>query len=198
MYQITNIVLVRFLILFTSFPAFRNVFVAADPNIISKSQWNGVEAVNELTRQSLPVGRVIILHTAGVECQNADSCSQQVRNIQNYHLRSLHFDDIAYNFLIGNDGSIYEGRGWEFVSAAVKNYNVGSLSVAFIGTFESSTPSTEALEAAQALFDTGVRTGKLTEDYKLFGHRQLSTTSSPGATLYEIIKRWPHWSRTVS
>ncbi|CAD7003634.1 peptidoglycan-recognition protein SD [Ceratitis capitata] len=186
----------KYLLLFISNIAFRISAAGADPNIITKSQWNGVEATNELSKQTLPIGRVIILHTAGAECKDVDNCSQQVRNIQHYHLSS-HFDDIGYNFLIGSDGNVYEGRGWDYVGAAVRNYNVGSLSIAFIGTFEKSSPSAGALDAAQSLLEMGVRSAKLTDDYKLFGHRQLSSTTSPGAALYEIIKQWAHWSRSV-
>ncbi|XP_011210795.1 peptidoglycan-recognition protein SD [Bactrocera dorsalis] len=193
MYQIIKC-LVSHLLLFTIFSAFGIKTTIADPNIISKSQWNGVESINELSQQALPIGRVIILHTAGAGCQDVDSCSQQVRNIQKYHL-DLHFDDIGYNFLVGNDGNVYEGRGWDLMGAAVKNYNNGSLSVAFIGTFENDPPTDQALEAAQSLLEMGVRTTKLTEDYKVLGHRQLASTLSPGAVLYKIIKQWPHWTR---
>ncbi|XP_054734022.1 peptidoglycan-recognition protein SD-like [Anastrepha obliqua] len=193
MYQTTNQIAI-YLLLFT----LRNVIVAADPNVITKSEWNGVEASNELTRQSLPVGRVVILHTAGIDCADVDICSQQVRNIQHFHMQSFNFDDIAYNFLIGNDGNVYEGRGWDYIGAAIKNYNVGGLSLAFMGTFVKTTPSAQALDAAQSLLEMGVRTSKLIGDYKLFGHRQLSPTESPGAALYEIIKQWPHWSRSIS
>lgn len=117
-----------------------------------------------------------------------------MRNIQKYHL-GLHFDDIGYNFLIGNDGNVYEGRSWDLMGAAIRNFNNGSLSVAFIGTFENDPPTDQALEAAQSLLEMGVRMAKLTENYKLFGHRQLTSTLSPGAVLYKIIKHWPHWTR---
>nr|XP_014093365.2 peptidoglycan-recognition protein SD [Bactrocera oleae] len=195
MYQITKH-LVSNLLLFTIFSAFGTKTTATDPNIIRKSQWNGVESINELGNQTLPIGRVIIIHTAGASCQDVVSCSQQVRNIQKYHL-DLHYDDIGYNFLVGNDGNVYEGRGWDLMGAAVKNYNNGSLSVAFIGTFENYPPTDQALEVAQSLLAMGVRTVKLVEDYKVLGHRQLSATLSPGTVLYKIVKQWPHWSHRI-
>ena len=35
----------------------------------------------------------------------------RVRGTQNYHMDSLGWSDIGYNYLIGDDGRIYEGRG---------------------------------------------------------------------------------------
>lgn len=44
----------------------------------------------------------------------------------------------------------------------------------------------------------GLNLKKLLPDYKLYGHRQLMGTESPGAVLYDIITKWPHWeNRTI-
>lgn len=72
MHEITKR-LVKNLLLFTIFSAFEIKITVADPNIISKSQWNGVESINELSKQTLPIGRVIIIHTAGADCQDVVS-----------------------------------------------------------------------------------------------------------------------------
>ena len=36
-------------------------------------------------------------------------------------------DDIKYNFLIDQDGVIYEGRGWDFVGQHTDGYDMKSL-----------------------------------------------------------------------
>lgn len=33
--------------------------------------------------------------------------------MQTFHIESRGWGDIAYNFLVGGDGSIYVGRGWD-------------------------------------------------------------------------------------
>jgi hypothetical protein len=43
------------------------------------------------------------------------------------------FSDIAYNFLVGGDGKIYEGRGWDAEGAFARGFNKKSLGIAFIG-----------------------------------------------------------------
>lgn len=40
-------------------------------------------------------------------------------------------------FLIGGNGKIYEGAGWNFVGAHTKGYNAKALGIAFIGDYRS-------------------------------------------------------------
>lgn len=40
--------------------------------------------------------------------------------MQTYHMESKNWDDIAYNFIVGGDGAVYEGRGWEKQGAHTK------------------------------------------------------------------------------
>jgi N-acetylmuramoyl-L-alanine amidase len=109
----------------------------------------------------------------------------------------MRFGDIGYNFLIGGDGDIYDGRGWSLQGTHTKGFNSDSIGIAFIGTFIHSAPSSQQLEAAQLLLHEGLRTGKLTSDFELFGANQLVATKSPGAALAEILKCWPHYSNDV-
>lgn len=108
---------------------------------------------------------------------------------------SMRWDDIAYNFLVGGDGAAYEGRGWETEGAHTKGFNKRSICIAFIGTFITVLPPERQSQVALKLIEEGLRLGKLDPNYKLYGHRQLMGTESPGLALYEEIKaNWPHWS----
>lgn len=109
-------------------------------------------------------------------------------------MESFGWDDIGYHFLVGGDGNAYEGRGWNKQGAHTKGFNKQSICIAFIGTFNKITPPEIQLRAARMLIDEGVRQKKISEDYRLYGHRQLMPTLSPGDMLYDIIKQWPHWS----
>ncbi|CAM4687098.1 unnamed protein product, partial [Lepidochelys olivacea] len=80
--------------------------------------------------------RYVVLHQrAGNRCFTPASCSRLVRRIQNYHTFKKDWSDIAYNFLIGEDGRVYEGRGWSTVGAHAKNWNRISLGFSFLGNF---------------------------------------------------------------
>jgi N-acetylmuramoyl-L-alanine amidase len=39
----------------------------------------------------------------------------------------LEWDDIGYNFIVGEDGNVYEGRGWGIVGAHAPGFNSYSL-----------------------------------------------------------------------
>lgn len=43
--------------------------------------------------------------------------------------------DIGYNFVIGEDGNVYEGRGWDYVGAHAPGYNTQSIGICVIGDF---------------------------------------------------------------
>jgi N-acetylmuramoyl-L-alanine amidase len=45
--------------------------------------------------------------------------------------------DIGYNWLIGEDGNTYEGRGWDNQGAHSPGFNSVSQGICFIGSFTS-------------------------------------------------------------
>lgn len=47
------------------------------------------------------------------------------------------WDDIGYNFIIGEDGNIYEGRGWGKKGAHSKPFNSKSIGICIIGNYMS-------------------------------------------------------------
>lgn len=112
--------------------------------------------------------------------------------MQVYH-KSLGYNDISYNFVIGGDGRAYEGRGYT-IGSHTKNYNNGSICIAFIGDFTSYEAPEKQLGAAQRLINDGIKLSKIHPDYVLYGHRQLENTESPGTMLYNQIILWSHWS----
>lgn len=106
----------------------------------------------------------------------------------------MKWDDIAYNFLVGGDDAVYVGRGWNIQGAHTRSFNSKSIGIGFIGTFIDVAPTKGQLCAAQKLMEEGVRLGKLTDDYSIYGQNQLTQSISPGQQLFNIIKTWSHWS----
>jgi N-acetylmuramoyl-L-alanine amidase len=97
-----------------------------------------------------------------------------MRNIQNLHMNTNRWADIGYNFCVGGDGLVYEGRGWTRVGAHALNFNSVSIGICFIGTFTGSLPTLAARNAAQALIRCGVSGNHIRSDHRLGGHRQFS------------------------
>lgn len=161
---------------------------------VERNEWGAQPPLEPLRKMKLPVPYVIISHTATDFCSTQSECTFHVRFAQTFHIESRNWSDIAYNFLVGGDGLAYVGRSWDYVGAHAFNFNNKSIGISFIGTFISIVPPKSQLQAAQKIIEIGVKAGKISPDYKLLGHRQVSTTVSPGDALYNEIKKWPHWS----
>ncbi|KAM4608040.1 peptidoglycan recognition protein 1-like [Discoglossus pictus] len=159
------------------------------PSILYKEQWGGkiVSCHNEL---STPVDTVIIHHTAGEFCMSKTVCSTQAKSIQGTHIRARGWCDIGYNFLIGEDGQIYEGRGWNATGAHAPGYNHRSIGISFMGTFTDRVPNSAAQNAAKKLIRCGVSKGYIKSTYILKGHRDVTSTQCPGNRFYKTIKKW--------
>ena len=163
--------------------------------IVRRVEWGAQPPVHPPhPLQVQPPSHVIISHTATTVCYTQAQCVLNVRIAQTYHIESRGWNDIAHNFLVGGDGNVYEGRGWDVEGAHTFNYNYKSIGISFIGTFTNDKPTPAQLAAAQSLIQFGLENGKISKDYKLVGHRQCIKTESPGQKLYEIIQTWDHWS----
>nr|AXF35728.1 GPRP2 [Holotrichia oblita] len=159
------------------------------PNIIKKSEWGGRQA-DKIAYTVIPLKYVIIHHTVTSKCMDPSSCSRTLANMQNYHMGTLKFDDIGYNFLIGGDGNVYEGAGWHRLGAHARGYNKISIGVAFIGDFSTEKPTPQQLEAGKKLIECGIALKDLDSSYKLLGAKSLRPTESPGAALFSEIQGW--------
>lgn len=100
--------------------------------------------------------------------------------------------DIGYNFLIGGDGNVYEGRGWDVMS--FHRTPEGVLGISFIGNYYKYELTYGQIEAAQELIALGVKLEKLSPSYILIAHNQTMLTNSPGQNVVKVIEKWPHWS----
>ncbi|XP_053463638.1 peptidoglycan recognition protein 1 [Nycticebus coucang] len=161
--------------------------------IVPRNEWGA--AASECTqRLNLPVRYVVVSHTAGSTCNAPASCQQQAQNVQNYHARTLGWCDVGYNFLIGEDGLVYEGRGWNIKGDHTgPTWNPISIGITFMGNYMERLPPARALQAAQSLLACGVARGALIPKYEVKGHRDVQQTQSPGDQLYEAIRNWPHY-----
>jgi N-acetylmuramoyl-L-alanine amidase len=92
---------------------------------------------------------------------------------------------------------VYEGRAWARIGAHTLGWNDVAIAFSFMGDFSRKLPTTEALRALQDMIQYGIRLGKITSDYKLYGHRDVGDTECPGDVLYEHIKTWEHFGFTA-
>ncbi|XP_012534615.2 uncharacterized protein LOC105835677 [Monomorium pharaonis] len=167
-------------------------------NIISRSQWGARAPKSPASNLKLkPAPYVIIHHSATSGCETQAICQLKVRQFQNYHMDNKGWADIGYNFIVGEDGNIYEGRGWGKQGAHSKPFNSKSIGICIIGDYKNRTPNAAAVQAVTNLIVRGVESGEIKNDYKLLGHRQTWATTCPGDSLYTMIQSWSNWSESI-
>lgn len=162
--------------------------------IYYKEDWKGEPAVAIIKLTRTP-NLVIISHTGNSSCYSLNSCSLELRRLQDYFIDDK-YADIGYNFLIGQDGNVYVGRGWGLVNFHPQ-YSVG---ISFIGNYdESDYLNDDMIDATKKLLELGLNLGKMTVDYFLLGHNQTTKRfpHSPGKNVVEVIKTWSHYSPRV-
>ncbi|XP_038213944.1 peptidoglycan-recognition protein LB-like [Zerene cesonia] len=163
----------------------------------SRSDWEALP-VSYVTPLSTPVPYVVIHHTYKPDaCTTHQECSQAMKSMQAYH-QSLGWDDIGYNFCVGNSGDVYEGRGWEVKGIHAGPANGVSIGICLIGDWRVNQPPEDMLQATKFLIETGVEQGYIKPDYKLVGHKQVMATECPGTALFNIISKWDHFSNKFS
>nr|AAY27974.1 peptidoglycan recognition protein 2 precursor [Euprymna scolopes] len=160
--------------------------------LVSRSEW-GARPPKEVVSIPMPVKMVFIHHTAMDYCTNISTCSEQMRKIQNFHMDDRGWFDIGYNYLVGEDGRVYEGRGWNREGAHTKGYNRDAVAISVMGDFSDRLPNKKALDAVNNLIVCGIKQNNITKDYLLYGHRNVRETACPGDKFYELIKTWPHF-----
>ncbi|KAK9304231.1 hypothetical protein QLX08_004237 [Tetragonisca angustula] len=131
-------------------------------------------------------------------CACDENCPEIIKrsNWTDTEPRSVNYLIIPIPFLIGGDGNIYEGCGWNREGAHTYGYNKKSISIAFIGNFEEKAASDEMVNAAYKLILCGKSQGILRENVRVIGAKQVQNVISPGIHLQNQIKNWPEWVAT--
>ena len=163
------------------------------PNIVSRSAWGARSPTHRHQNMPSTPRYVFIHHSASGSCDSLRTCKEKVKAFQDLHIDDNGWADIGYSFLIGGDGTVYEGRGWGKVGAHTRNYNSAGLGICLIGNFNDEWPTNDALNAARRLIECGVSSGRIRSDYTLRGHRDMGSTECPGNNLYNIIRTWPNY-----
>ncbi|CAG5044140.1 unnamed protein product [Parnassius apollo] len=161
---------------------------------VTRSEW-GARTPKQTPALQIPVPYVVIHHSySPPACYEAAQCENAMRSMQDFHMDSRGWWDIAYNFAVGSEGAAYEGRGWEIQGAHALHFNSVSIGICLIGDWTNSLPPKRQIKTVKSLIAQGVELGYIKPDYKLIGHRQVRNTKCPGDALYENVKTWEHYA----
>ncbi|XP_016934720.3 peptidoglycan-recognition protein LC isoform X5 [Drosophila suzukii] len=163
---------------------------------VERQQWLAQPPQKKIPDLEKPVKLVIVLPTNSDDCTTQAQCVFRVRLRQSFDIESVQEDDIVFNFLIGGDGNVYVGRGWDQVGAHMAGYNSKSLSFAYIGSFQTIKPSAKQLSVTRLLLERGVKLGKIDPNYRFTAASKLEPTLTQykADALYQSFGNWTHWS----
>ncbi|NEY36392.1 N-acetylmuramoyl-L-alanine amidase, partial [Streptomyces sp. PRKS01-65] len=133
-----------------------NPYIGPRPAIVTRSGWKADEKLREKTFvYTKKVKAAFVHHTASGNNYTCAQAPSVIRSIYRYHVASMGWRDIGYNFLVDKCGKIYEGRAGgvakPVLGAHTLGFNTNSMGVAVIGTYSSTKPSSSAVKAIARL-----------------------------------------------
>lgn len=99
---------------------------------VTRREWNARPAKAKDLLPWSKIDTVFVHYTAGFQDEFGDPRAR-MRGIQNYHMDTKGWNDIAYNFGFARSGEVLEGRGWGIKSAATGVENSHSVAFVFLG-----------------------------------------------------------------
>jgi hypothetical protein len=131
-------------------------YIGPRPRIVTRRGWGADENLRErgfvYTKK---VKAAFVHHTAsgnGYRCTQAPSL---IRGIYRYHVKSMGWRDIGYNFLVDKCGNIYEGRAGgvakPVLGAHTLGFNSKSMGIAVLGSYGSKKPPAAVTKAVARL-----------------------------------------------
>ncbi|XP_054260823.1 peptidoglycan-recognition protein LF-like [Macrosteles quadrilineatus] len=137
-------------------------------NIITRNGWCSKKPPLWKPDLRPPVSNIYCCYTGTATCWDRRSCIAQMRRLQKFHIYKKSMHDIRYNFLIGGDGNMYEGRGWLY-AAKIENImtlNYKSIIIAMIGAFKDRQPPDAMFEMLDSFINNGIKNGYIKENYE--------------------------------
>ncbi|XP_054260653.1 peptidoglycan-recognition protein LF-like [Macrosteles quadrilineatus] len=131
-----------------------------DLEYVPREGWGGLDGQNYVKEsiQLTPISNVRIVSTGEREdrCSNVSECAQVLRRIQKYHMKFCGLEDIAYNYMIGGDGRVYEGRTWNYLPYRSAEYcdhlRKSVVDIAYLGDFNKVSTPPDDYQATLKLF----------------------------------------------
>ncbi|MEU9594562.1 N-acetylmuramoyl-L-alanine amidase [Streptomyces sp. NPDC048193] len=185
-------------------------YVGPRPRITTRRGWGADEKLRDKKFvYTKKVKAAFVHHSATGNNYRCSQAPSVIRGIYRYHVKSMGWRDIGYNFLVDKCGKIYEGRAGgvskPVLGAHTMGFNSNSMGIAVLGTYGSKKPSSAAVKAVARLtaWKLGLhgmnprgktylksgggnlyRKGKNVRLNVISGHRDGFATSCPGKQLY--------------
>ena len=130
--------------------------VVMRPNIVTRAQWGADETWRDpVPRMGTTIVAGFIHHTASTNNYSPEQAPAQMRALYAYYTKSLKYADMAYNFLVDQYGTVYEGRNactfgstqpcdgptLPVIGAHTAGLNRNTFAISAIGNYDTKKPS---------------------------------------------------------
>ncbi|MDO7869052.1 peptidoglycan recognition protein family protein [Nocardioides jiangxiensis] len=196
---------------------------APRPFIYTRHAWNADESLRPNPPEySLTISQVHLHHTVSTNSYTRSEVPAMIRGMYSYHVKTLGWNDIGYNFLVDRFGRIWEGRyggiTYPVRGAHTLGFNHRSVGISVIGNFETAKPTDALLSSVARLaawkLDLYGRpasgtTSRTSEGSDLYpngevvrlpvfdGHRDTNQTACPGRYLYARLPDLRRWAQRI-
>ncbi len=150
-------------------------------DVVPREEWGAAPPRGQFTTHEIDQ---VTIHHAGDLAGTLGPA--QFRAWQRWH-HYLGWPDLAYHFIVGRDGRVYEGRPYDAAGDTATEYDpTGHFLIVVEGNFDEATPTAEQLElTAQLIAWASLQFGVSLET--LSGHRDHAATTCPGDNLYTYL-----------
>ncbi|MFF4061410.1 peptidoglycan recognition protein [Streptomyces sp. NPDC001668] len=131
-------------------------YIGPRPRIVTRHGWGADEGLRErgfvYTKK---VKAAFVHHTASGNGYRCTQVPSLIRGIYRYHVKSMGWRDIGYNFLVDKCGNIYEGRAGgvakPVLGAHTLGFNTNSMGIAVLGSYGTKKPPAAVTKAVARL-----------------------------------------------
>ncbi len=135
------------------------------------------------------ITHITLHHSGSAEpLRPEDDPVEKLRNLQLWGETDRGWWDVPYHFLIGLDGTIFEGRAYRYAGETNTRYDPrGHLLISVLGNYNLQEPTPEQIEAIANLMTwSAAEFGVSTDNIR--GHSDLAATSCPGDHLRKYLE----------
>ena len=135
------------------------------------------------------ITHVTLHHTGDAQIlRPSDDPAQRLRNLQAWGARDRNWWDVPYHFLMGLNGTVFEGRDWRFMGETNTAYNPGGhFLISIIGNYDKQEPTPAQIEAIADLMAWALKRFDLPID-RIGGHYHYADTGCPGVHLRKYLE----------
>ena len=156
---------------------------------VSKAAAQKTGGASQRLRVPHEITSITLHHTGSPQPMTMDDDAvKYLQDLFKWGQEARNWWDLPYHYLIGRDGTIYEGRDNRYAGETNTRYDTrGHLLIAVMGNYDKQEPTEEQIQAITDLTTWTADRYDLSAQ-KISGHYQLANTGCPGASLRKLIE----------